>query len=132
MNIFEKASRKALRFETNKGLIPTETLWDMPLKSKFNFDLDTVAKNVSRQLKVMDEESFVETNVNAAKAVLELQLEIIKFIIADKQAEAVDKAARAERKAEREKLLEILSKKQDASLEALEVDQIKARLAELG
>ena len=50
INIFEQASRAKLRFDSVKGQLVTEQLWDLPLQSKTNFDLDTVAKGISGAL----------------------------------------------------------------------------------
>lgn len=131
MSIFEQASRQKLRFPTNKGELTTEQLWDLPLQSKSQFDLDTVAKSVSGELRGATEESFVATTVNPAKKELELKLEIVKHVIAVRIAE--NEAARnaAARKAEREKLLGILADKQDEELKNLTPEQIKERLTAL-
>lgn len=132
MNLFEIAAREAFRFQSSKGLITTEQLWDLPLQSKSGFDLDSVAKGINAQIKTMAEESFVPTvRTNPLRAVLEQQLEIIKHIIGVKHAEAEAKVQAASRKAEREKLLAMLEKKQDAALEGMSVEDIKARLAAL-
>lgn len=131
MSIFEQASRQKLRFPTNKGALTTEQLWDLPLQSKSQFDLDTVAKSVSGELRGATEESFVATTVNPAKKELELKLEIVKHVIAVRIAE--NEAARnaAARKTEREKLLGILADKQDEELKNLTPEQIKERLTAL-
>ena len=131
MSIFEQASRQKLRFPTNKGALTTEQLWDLPLQSKSQFDLDTVAKSVSGELRGATEESFVATTVNPAKKELELKLEIVKHVIAVRIAE--NEAARnaAARKTEREKLLSILADKQDEELKNLTPEQIKERLTAL-
>lgn len=131
-NIFELATRQAVRFETNRGLITTEHLWDMPLIAKGGYDLDTVAKGVNAQLKAVSEESFVATRVNPAKADHELRLEVVKHVIAVKLAEQEDRAKAAARAQERAKLLQLLDKKQDAEMEAMTPEQIQKRLAELG
>ena len=131
MSIFEQASRQKLRFPTNKGALTTEQLWDLPLQSKSQFDLDTVAKSVSGELRGATEESFVATTVNPAKKELELKLEIVKHVIAVRIAE--NEAARnaAARETEREKLLGILADKQDEELKNLTPEQIKERLTAL-
>lgn len=131
MNIFEQASRQKLRFPTNKGELTTEQLWDLPLQSKSQFDLDTVAKSVSGELRGATEESFVATTVNPAKKELELKLEIVKHVIAVRIAENEAAHNAAARKAEREKLLGILADKQDEELKNLTPEQIKERLTAL-
>ena len=53
-------------------------------------------------------------------------------MIAEKQADAAASKNAAAVSQERAKLLELLAKKEDASLEALSADEIRAKLAQLG
>ena len=131
MNIFEQASRKSLRFETVRGAVQTEHLWDIPLTSRTGYDLDTIAKAANADLKSQTEESFVATKTNPAKNMAELRLEIVKYVIADRIADQDKKALQAQRKVEREKLINLLGQKQDEQLLALTPEQIQAKLAEL-
>ncbi len=131
MDIFEKASRIKLRFTTNRGELTVEDLWGMHLTSKSGFDLDTIAKDVNRELKALGEESFVETKVNPAKEATELRLDILKYVIAAKQRENQEAQARAGRKAERERLMAALENKQQQELSGMTAEQIQARIAEL-
>ena len=131
MNIFEQATRQALRFSSNRGDLSTEQLWDLPLTSRQGFDLDSVAKEVNQRLKSVTEESFVVKTTNPEKDSLELKLEVLKHIIAAKQAEADARRNAAERAAERQKLYDILAEKQDSALKDLSVEDIQKRLAEL-
>ena len=130
MDIFQKAAQQKLRFETPRGLLTTEDLFDLPLTARNGFDLDTVAKTVNRSLKASSEESFVNTPTNAS-AVDTLKLDIVKSVIATRIAERDEKAARAEKKLKRDRLLELLANKEDAALAELTPDQIKAQLAAL-
>jgi hypothetical protein len=132
MNIFERASIEKLRFPSCKGLLATEQLWDLPLSSKTGFDLDTVAKTVNAELKNAAEESFVATTHNPAKALLELQLEVVKHIIAARLAANEQARLRSARAEERAKLTDILADKQDAALRSLTTEEIHVRLKELG
>lgn len=131
MDIFEQATRGKLRFTTERGVLTTEQLWDLPLQSKTQFDLDTLAKAVNKDLKAVGEESFVSTSTNPAVGVLTLKLGVLKYIIGVKMHENKVSAEHAARTAERQKLLGILDKKEDAALENLTQDQLRARLAEL-
>lgn len=131
MNIFEIASRKKLRFPSIKGELTVEQLWDLPLQSVNKFDLDSVARAVNSQLKAVTEESFVATSTSPEKSLYELQLDIVKHMIATRLAEneaARLKTARAE---ELKKLTDILADKQDEALKSMSPDQIKARIAKL-
>ena len=44
MNIFEYAARSKIRFQSTKGELTVEQLWDVPLRSRDDFNLNAVAK----------------------------------------------------------------------------------------
>ena len=131
MNIFEQATRRAIRFESAKGDLSVEQLWDLPLQSRNQFDLDTVAKTVNRQLNAVTEESFVSVQENPAKETLSLKLEIVKHIISVKLQEAEEARNRANKASEKEKLLRLLDEKQNEALRALTPEEIQERLKAL-
>lgn len=129
MNIFEAATRKALRFATDRGPVTVEQLWQMPLQSKNSFDLDNVAKAANAKLKGFAEESFVTTtNNNPAKAEAELALEVVKHIIAVKVAEAAEAAKAIEKSQTRQKILSVMAEKQDEALKSMSMDELKKQL----
>ncbi|RKZ35289.1 MAG: hypothetical protein DRQ49_19675, partial [Gammaproteobacteria bacterium] len=70
--LFERASKQKLRFNTAKGTIDTEDLWDLPLQSKKNISLDLIAISLSKAVKESSEESFVEVK-NTINKELELK-----------------------------------------------------------
>lgn len=126
MNIFEKASVLKLRFVTEKGYVNTEDLWDMPLLPT----LDNIAKNLNRQLKESEEESFVVPN-NKTNELLELKFSIVKHIIKcelELGAKIVDEAAK---KLKKEKILSILAVKKDAALGEKSTDDLEKMLEDL-
>lgn len=131
MNIFEQATRRAIRFESAKGDLSVEQLWDLPLQSRNQFDLDTIAKTVNRQLNAVTEESFVSVRENPAKEILSLKLEIVKHIISVKLQEAEEARNRANKASEKEKLLRLLDEKQNEALRALTPEEIQERLKAL-
>ena len=131
MNIFEQATRRAIRFESAKGDLSVEQLWDLPLQSRNQFDLDTVAKTVNRQLNAVTEESFVSVRENPAKETLSLKLEIVKHIISVKLQEAEEARNRTNKASEKEKLLRLLDEKQNEALRALTPEEIQERLKAL-
>lgn len=131
MNIFEQASKKKLRFVSNRGELTTEQLWDMPLQSKSGFDLDTLAKEVNRGIKASAEESFVTTKASPATTTLELQLEVLKHIIAVKIEAAASAAKRAENDVRRAKLIEALENKQNSELNNMSTEDILKELEKL-
>jgi hypothetical protein len=132
MDIFENASRRKLRFQTTVGELTTEQLWDLPLTSKGGrVNLDAIARSVHAELKGLEEVSFVECKPDPRKDGLELDLEILKHVIAVKLAEReeADKAAtRAQRRA---KLLDALASKENDELTGMSKDDILAELNSL-
>ena len=130
-NLFMQATREKFRFQSNKGDLSVEQLWDMPLTSRTGFDLDTVAKAVNSDLKGANEESFVNTTNNPAVSRLQNKLEVVKAIIEIKLVEAEAAKKRAEKAAERQRLMEVLHSKKDQELQGLSVEEIERRLSQL-
>lgn len=130
-NMFELAFREKVRFPTVRGEITLEQVWDLPLQSKTGFDLDSLAKEINSNLKACAEESFVSTKTSPLTTRLQLQLDLVKHVIATKIAENEKTRAAQDRKAERDRLTEILAKKQDAALEELTPEEIQKRIKEL-
>ena len=96
-NIFEAATRSHLRFDTVRGGITTEDVWDLPLTSKTEMSLDAIGKIVIRSLKASEEESLVVKS-SVANTTLNLKLNIIKHIIEVKLEEAAAVLRQRERK----------------------------------
>jgi len=122
--MFEQASKMKLRFTTPKGLINVEDIWDLPLES-----LDDLAKGLNRSIKESDEESFIVKKTKANNR-LNLQFEIVKYIIKDK-LEAIEALEnRLANKARKEKIMNIISEKEDNSLKNKSVAALKKMLDE--
>ena len=130
-NLFEIATRKAFRFQSNRGDLTTEQLWELPLTSRVGFDLDSVAKAVNAELKSVTEESFVATRVNPRKGDLEAKLDVLKHIIAVKIAEAEAATARVAKQEKRAKILDALAAKENEELTQASKDDLLKQLAEL-
>lgn len=125
--MFETASRKKLRFQTNRGELSTEELWDLSVTS-----LDTVAKAVNRELKASEEESFIPTaRTSRANSVLQLKLEILKHVITVKVEEAAKAKDRSERQAKAARLKDLIAQKADENLAAKSLDELSQMVQEL-
>lgn len=127
-NMFEYATRNKLRFDSTRGPLNVEMLWDVPLRSKDGFDLDAVAKAANRSLKAHTEESFVNTSKTADIEHAETALEIVKRVIAVKIAEEESAKRRAANRAEKARLLQALAEKQAGTLTALTEKQLQDRI----
>jgi len=130
MDMYKKASKLKLRFETlKKGQITVEDLWDLPLTSANGVSLDGIAIKVNRDLKGSEEESFVAA-ASKASSELQLKLNILKDVIATKQDEKTKAKSVVESKAKREKILNIIAKKQNDSLENMSEEDLQKLLNE--
>lgn len=113
--LFERASRLKVRFETAKGNLTVEDLWDLPLTSRNGNNLDEIAKELHRKVKESAEiESFVKKAVKKDTVTL-LKFEVVKYIIDVRLAEeeaAEKRKANADRKA---KLLALVAQKENES-----------------
>lgn len=130
--LFLQATRAKFRFPSTRGELSVEMLWDVPLRSKDDLNLDRIARGINRELEQATEESFVdEATTNPATKLLTAKLGIVKQIIAIKLEEEETAKVRAENKQEREKLLKILAEKQDGELSELSVKELKKRIEAL-
>ena len=129
-NMFEQATRNKLRFESTKGPLSVEQVWDAPLTSRNGFSLDDIAKQAKRELDALSEESFVE-QVSPLKSVAVLKLEVVKHIISVKLEEKEAASKRAERAELRRQLTEALAEKQSDAIKHMSPEEIQKRLKEL-
>ena len=122
--MFEKALRLKLRFQFN-GLINTEDLWDLPLVA-----LDAIYKNVSAGLQALNQDSLLQKRTKETD-LAELRLEIVKHVFMTKQAEAAARTEAAEKRAKKQKLMELVAEKQDEVLKGKSVEELNALIAEM-
>jgi len=122
--MFEVATRSKMRFPF-RGLVSVEDMWDLSVAN-----LDTVFKSLNSQVKQAKEESLLDTKTKEDE-VLDLQIEIVKYIVKVKLEEEAMRLQAKEKKEKKQKLLSILSEKQENELQNKSVDEIQAMLAEL-
>lgn len=125
VNMFEVATRNKMRFPY-KGQISVEDLWDLSLPA-----LDSVFKTLNSQMKQVKEESLLSTKSKADET-LELQINIVKYIVSVKFAEKEAREKATEKAAQRQRIMEIMAKKQDESLENASMEDLQKMLTELG
>lgn len=125
MDNFKLASRLKLRVNTSQGLLSVEQLWDLSLNK-----LSVIIKNVKKQLKGSegdDELSFLDETKTVDKE-QQLTFDVLKDIYLTKKAELDAEKDAAQRKANNEKIMAIIHKKQEASLENMSVEELEAML----
>lgn len=117
-NLFEGAARAKYRFPF-KGSITTEDLWDLSLQ-----DLDRIFKTMNAEVKQTQEESLLKVKDEHSE-ILERKIEIVKHIVSVKQAEAEAMKDAANRKAQKQRIMEIIAKKEDDALANMSLDDLK-------
>lgn len=131
MELFERAARGKWRFESNRGLLNAENLFDMPLTSNDGFDLNSIAVTIDDQLDRTSKKSFVEPVKSTGRVELEGKLELVQVVIARKLADRKAAETRAANSEKRRKLLDALAKREDAALSEASQEELLAQLAEL-
>jgi len=122
--MFETATRNMFRFPF-KGIINVEDLWQLSLKN-----LDSIFKTLNSQLREVKEESLLDTKTKEDKE-LDMKIEIVKYIVRTKLEEENLRLKIKEQKEQKQKILEIISVKQDQSLQNKSVEELKNMLNEL-
>lgn len=130
--MFEQATRQKLRFESNKGLLTIEDLWDLPLQTTRSngVSLDLIAIGLNRQIKDTAQTSFVD-ETTSANTELQLKFDVVKHIIDVKKAENTEAAARRQKAEIKQRISEIIARKQDQALENKTVEELQEELAKL-
>lgn len=124
MNLFEVAVREKYRFPY-KGMISTEDLWDLSVNA-----LDSIFKTLNKERKNADEESLLDVKDNV-NTILENKIAIIKYVVNVKQAEAAEKLLEREKKQQKQKIMNLIAKKQDETLENMSQEELLKKLSEL-
>lgn len=123
-NKFETALRTKMRFPF-RGMISTEDLFDLSLTN-----LDSIFKTLNSELKQVKEESLLDTKTKEDKE-LDMKISIVKYIVEEKIKQEQDKKNEKAVKAQQQKIMEILSAKQDESLQNKTVEELQAMLGDL-
>ena len=119
-NIFKNATKKKYRFNFN-GLITVEDLWDLSLTN-----LDSVYKQLKRQQKAESEDSLLTESKE--DKILNEKIEIVKEIVADKIAQKERSINAAKKRAQNQRILEIMADKQDAALKEKSIEELQTMI----
>lgn len=130
--MFEQAAKQKLRFDSIKGNLTTEDLFDLPLTStKQNVEsLDNIARGIHAKLKNSEDISFV-SEVSKKDEILQLKLDVVKHIIKVKKEEAAQASTLKARKEEKQDLLAIIAEKEKEATKGLTLEELKAKVAAL-
>lgn len=122
--MFETAVRNKMRFPY-KGQVSVEDLWDLDVNA-----LDGVFKTLNSKVKVSQEESLLRTRSKESEELM-VQIEIVKYIVSVKLAEAEARKNAEANRAKRQQILGILADKQESDLKNKSPEELQAMLAAL-
>ena len=129
-DLFLIASRQKFKFNSTKGLLSVEDLWDLPLQSQTGkASLDEIARELHNKLKEDTEISFVTPK--SSDTTVQQKFDIVKFIIDTRITEreaAVNERARADRRA---KLMEVIERKENDNLNNMNIEDLKKLLQDM-
>lgn len=130
-NIFEYATRNKLRFTSTRGELTVEQLWDVPLRSRDDFNLNTVAQAANKALEDASKANFVEKTKTIEHARREKAMALVKYVIDTKLAEEEAAKTRLARKQEKEQLLQALAEKKAGKLTEMTEKELERRIRAL-
>ena len=122
MDNFKQASQQKLRFQTTRGTLSTEQLWDLSVT-----ELDTLAVSLEEEHKNSGKKSFLVAKSEKDKTA-KLRFDIVLDVLTTKVDEAETIREAAEIKEHNKKILNLISEKQDESLKGKTVKQLEAML----
>lgn len=127
--MFEKATRMKIRFDTSRGRLSTEDVWDLPLVGE-ELCLDNLAKALNKELKDDSQESFVIPEAEPNEE-LQLKLDLVKRIIGVRLAEreAAENALKARQK--KQQILQIIAEKEAETLKDSSLEELRILLESL-
>lgn len=120
--MYKEASKQKLRFQTNKGTLTLEQLWDLSLS-----DLDNLAVNLDETYKKSKGKSFLDKKTASDKTI-KLQFDIVLDVLQTKvtEAEAAQEARNA--KEHNQKIIELISAKKDDALKGKSIKELEKML----
>jgi hypothetical protein len=129
--LFMTAAKKKLRFETPQGLLSVEDLWDLPLSSSAKrANLDDIAIALDRVVRDSSVTSFVKKATKESSDA-KLRFDVVMKVIEVRQAELEASEREATRRAQKQRVLELIARKEDEALAGKSVDELKGMIDQL-
>jgi enoyl-CoA hydratase/carnithine racemase len=125
-NLFKLAARRKTRFNSTRGPLTAEQLYDLKLP-----DLDATARAVNAELKSITEESFIQTTPDPRRGLLQDALDLVIEVIADKQLDAERATKRAAKADLKRTLTDALARAEAEKLAGTSIADLQKQLAAL-
>ena len=129
--MFQQASRLKLRFDTPKGQLAVEDLWDLPLTSSSPSKacLDDLARALHQATK-NESVSFV-TKTEPVNELQKLRFDIVLHIINTRLAENEAAATARTNREKKQQIMALIDQKQNEALGALSVEDLRKMVESL-
>ncbi len=122
MENFKIASQKKLRFQTSKGSLSTEQLWDLSLD-----ELDALAVSLDTEYSQSNKKSFL-VKTSSKDKVAKLKFDIVLDVLNTKNAEAEALTEAKEKKEFNERIITLIAEKEDETLKGKSAKELRAML----
>lgn len=119
MSNYKTATQLKLRYNTSIGELSTEQLWDLSLTQ-----LDELAISLQESYKELGKKSFLDKK-SEKDTIAKLQFDIVLDVLKTKQTEQEELANAKETKLHNEKILGLISAKEDEALSNKSVSDLK-------
>lgn len=121
---FKEASKQKLRFQTSKGMLSTEQLWDLS-----QTDLTNCIRNAKKTLKKNDDDElgFLD-EVSTVDKVEQLRFDVLKEVYLTKKEESAAARTAKETKEHNQKILELIQGKKEGELQNKSIAELEAML----
>lgn len=130
-NMFEIASRKKIRFDIPRGQVTVEDLWDLPLTSLRNPNLDDIARNLHKQLNNGENVSFVH-GTNMSDSQIQFKFDLVRHIIDTRLEENKLRSEEQNRATKKQALLAIMAERQADDIRNLPTEELQKMINDLG
>ena len=127
MDKFEQDSRQKLRYQSGKGEVRSDDLWDMPLEHETKPCLENIAVALDKEISANGTKSFVRKRTKK-NATLQLKLDIVTHIIDVRLEEAKQKENRAANKTEADRLDKLIEDKETNGLSLADLKKKRKKL----
>jgi len=127
MNIFMRAAKKKLRFNTDRGTLSAECLWDIHLE-----ELNALTVELKDVASKSDDSGYLEAlTAKASDSDDKLRFQVAEATILARVEEVKAREQSAENKQKRERLLAIIASKEAQELEGTDIDALRAMAEDL-
>lgn len=125
MSNFKSATRQKLRFNTSKGMLSTEQMWDLGITF-----LAGIVRNLKKELnKDSDDElAFLDDTSAPVDETVELRFNIVKEIYLAKKSERDSIKTEAAKKEHNQKILAEIARRKEESITKVSDEELEKML----